>query len=55
MKKIISYVVKFIITERIAKWIAEHGGWVSGESHFEVQILTSNLSEKGKHFWMLRI
>ncbi|XP_064618173.1 bcl-2 homologous antagonist/killer-like isoform X2 [Liolophura sinensis] len=29
MKKIISYVVRFIVTERIAKWIAEQGGWAA--------------------------
>ena len=29
LRKIVSYVVKFIVSEKIAKWIAERGGWVS--------------------------
>ncbi|CAH1251252.1 BAK1 [Branchiostoma lanceolatum] len=27
VRQIIKYVVQFIISERIARWIAEHGGW----------------------------
>ncbi|XP_078582785.1 bcl-2 homologous antagonist/killer-like [Branchiostoma floridae x Branchiostoma japonicum] len=27
VRQIIKYVVKFIVSERIARWIAEHGGW----------------------------
>lgn len=26
--KIVGYVCKFIMTEKIAKWIADQGGWV---------------------------
>ncbi|XP_071941636.1 bcl-2 homologous antagonist/killer-like [Antedon mediterranea] len=29
IKKIIESIVKFIITEKIAQWIAEQGGWIS--------------------------
>ncbi|ESO84988.1 hypothetical protein LOTGIDRAFT_57281, partial [Lottia gigantea] len=29
LSRITTYVVRFIISERIAQWIAEHGGWVS--------------------------
>ena len=27
--KIVGFVCKFVITEKIAKWIADQGGWVS--------------------------
>ena len=29
LKKIVKYVVEFIVSEKIAKWIAKQGGWVS--------------------------
>lgn len=27
--RIVSFVVKFIVSEKIAKWIADQGGWVT--------------------------
>jgi Bcl-2 antagonist/killer family protein len=28
MSRIIKFLLKFLITERISRWIADHGGWV---------------------------
>ena len=30
--KIVGYLVKFVLLEKIAKWIADQGGWVSDVS-----------------------
>lgn len=36
---IVGFVVKFIITEKIAKWIAEQGGWVSQDYNRGVWVM----------------
>ena len=35
LRRIIRFVVDFVFRERIARWIAEHGGWVSTEIYTE--------------------
>jgi len=30
--EIVGFVVRFVLSERIARWIADQGGWVSGSS-----------------------
>ena len=34
LRKIVTFVVEFIFQERIARWIARHGGWVSFRETF---------------------
>lgn len=37
LKKIVSYVAKFVLKEKIAQWIAERGGWVKALVDMEKQ------------------
>lgn len=45
LSKIVSYVTRFVVTERIAKWIADHGGWAAALSF--IPQASSNL------FWLV--
>ncbi|XP_013070172.2 bcl-2 homologous antagonist/killer-like [Biomphalaria glabrata] len=45
LSRIVSYICRFILSERIAKWIADHGGWRAALSY--IPLMSS------KPFWLV--